>query len=110
MKFFMYIRAYLIINISKNKLWLSIDPVRWEHYPVGRSTFVLGFRPPCNPTRLCLFAAQFVLGSLELFGQPFLLQFSLQPTVHKAKIEKYRTELSFFEHSSNVACTEWLTC
>lgn len=26
MKFFMYVRAYLIINISKNKLWLSIDP------------------------------------------------------------------------------------
>lgn len=30
MKFFMYIRAYLIINISKNKLlWLSIDPDGW---------------------------------------------------------------------------------
>lgn len=30
MKFVMYIRAYLIINISKNKLlWLSIDPDGW---------------------------------------------------------------------------------
>lgn len=110
MKFFMYIRAYLIIDILRHKLLWLINRPWWEHYPVGRSTFVLGFRPPCNPTRLCLFAAQFVLGSLELFGQPFLLQFSLQSTVHKAKIEKYRTELCFFEHSSNVACTEWLTC